>query len=232
MREVSRSNLASYLCWNTHMGNSDWTLCWSSSGQQVSHQRWILENVHHMCLHRVWLRLPTLALKSRDVTWSPKQGYQWPHKRACVRQNLKKKTDLASSLQSTARNKSVEAIVVSSTLRPQTVQIYFCFSIGGSRGGREGRTPPLGVQILSISCSFRENLACSRPPWRVHAPPSGKSWIRHCFPLVFIHVQRPSRFNKKKDVKTCKNIIMTFVISFKKQFTWNISIWCTMGFYG
>ena len=52
--------------------------------------------------------------------------------------------------------------------------------IGGSRGGREGRTPPLGVQILSISCSFRENLACSRPPWRVHAPPSGKSWIRHC----------------------------------------------------
>ena len=45
-------------------------------------------------------------------------------------------------------------------------------SIGGSRGGREGRTPPpLGVQILSISCSFRENLACSRPPWRVHAPP-------------------------------------------------------------
>ena len=31
--------------------------------------------------------------------------------------------------------------------------------------------PPLGVQILSISCSFRENLACSRPPWRVHAPP-------------------------------------------------------------
>ena len=43
--------------------------------------------------------------------------------------------------------------------------------IGGSRGGREGRTPPPGVQILSISCSFRENLACSRPPWRVHAPP-------------------------------------------------------------
>ena len=56
--------------------------------------------------------------------------------------------------------------------------------IGGSRGGREGRTPPPGVQILSISCSFRENLACSRPPWRVHAPPSGKSWIRHCLWIV------------------------------------------------
>ena len=52
-------------------------------------------------------------------------------------------------------------------------------SIGGSRGGVRDARPPLGVQILSISCSFRENLACSRPPWRVHAPPSGKSWIRH-----------------------------------------------------
>ena len=46
-------------------------------------------------------------------------------------------------------------------------------------GGVRDARPPLGVQILSISCSFRENLACSRPPWRVHAPPSGKSWIRH-----------------------------------------------------
>ena len=57
----------------------------------------------------------------------------------------------------------------------------FCSrGIGGSRGGVRDARPPLGVQILSISCSFRENLACSRPPWRVHAPPSGKSWIRHC----------------------------------------------------
>ena len=51
--------------------------------------------------------------------------------------------------------------------------------IGGSRGGVRDARPSLGVQILSISCSFQENLACSRPPWRVHAPPSGKSWIRH-----------------------------------------------------
>ena len=46
-------------------------------------------------------------------------------------------------------------------------------TIGGSRGGVRDARPPLGVQILSISCSFRENLACSRPPWRVHAPPGG-----------------------------------------------------------
>ena len=62
------------------------------------------------------------------------------------------------------------------------------YPIGGSRGGREGRTPPPGVQILSISCSFRENLACSRPPWRVHAPPSGKSWIRHCIRFIFVNL--------------------------------------------
>ena len=43
------------------------------------------------------------------------------------------------------------------------------------------RAPP-GVQILSILCSFWENLAISyvgAHPWRVGAPSSGKSWIRH-----------------------------------------------------
>ena len=35
---------------------------------------------------------PTLALKPRgDVTSNPKQGYQWPQKRTCVRQKLYKK---------------------------------------------------------------------------------------------------------------------------------------------
>ena len=32
---------------------------------------------------------PTLALKPRgDVTRSPKQGYQWPHKWTCVQQKF------------------------------------------------------------------------------------------------------------------------------------------------
>ena len=35
---------------------------------------------------------PTLALKPRgDVTRSPKQGYQWPHKWTCVQHKFKKK---------------------------------------------------------------------------------------------------------------------------------------------
>ena len=45
---------------------------------------------------------------------------------------------------------------------------------------------PPGIRILSISCSFWENLAKSyvgTPP-RVGAPSSGKSWIRHCNWLV------------------------------------------------
>ena len=29
-------------------------------------------------------------------------------------------------------------------------------TIGGSKGGHQGRVPPLGVQILSFSCSFRQ----------------------------------------------------------------------------
>ena len=40
---------------------------------------------------------------------------------------------------------------------------------------------PLGVQVLSISCIFWENLAnrmlALPPPWRVGAPTLGKSWI-------------------------------------------------------
>ena len=45
---------------------------------------------------------------------------------------------------------------------------------GGSKGGCEGYVPPR-AQILSISCSFWENLAKSY----VGAPSAGKSWIRH-----------------------------------------------------
>ena len=49
-------------------------------------------------------------------------------------------------------------------------QIFFS---GRSKGGREGRPP--GVQILSISCSFWENLAKSYvgAKWGVGTPPQG-----------------------------------------------------------
>ena len=53
------------------------------------------------------------------------------------------------------------------------------------RGGRGTCAAPQGAQILSISCSFWENLAKSYvgAPRGVGAPSSGKSWIRHCMAL-------------------------------------------------
>ena len=61
-------------------------------------------------------------------------------------------------------------------------------SVADLKGGGEGCTPVPGVQILSISCSFWENLPKSYVgalSWRVGAPSSGKSWIRHCQWLQF-----------------------------------------------
>ena len=50
-------------------------------------------------------------------------------------------------------------------------------------GVRDAPPAPRGVEILSISCSFGENLAKSYVgaplPWGVDARTSGKSWIRH-----------------------------------------------------
>ena len=48
---------------------------------------------------------------------------------------------------------------------------------GGSKGGA-GDARPLGAQILSISCSFWENLAKSyvgAPPWELAPPPRGNN---------------------------------------------------------
>ena len=45
-------------------------------------------------------------------------------------------------------------------------------------GGRQGR--PLGVQILSFSCSFRQKNLKSNSTFGSWRTPSGKSWIRHC----------------------------------------------------
>ena len=58
-------------------------------------------------------------------------------------------------------------------------------NIGGSRGGVRDARPPLGVQILSISCSFREKFGVFTPPLEGSRPPSGKSWIRHWLKFNF-----------------------------------------------
>ena len=64
------------------------------TGKGVTPEVNLRERISHMPPHSLNKAEPTLALKPRgDVTRSPKQGYQWPHKWTCVQQNffLKKK---------------------------------------------------------------------------------------------------------------------------------------------
>ena len=76
-------------------GEGDWLLCWLYTPANVSHQRWISGNVYHVCLRIVQIRQNPLWLwNPGDVTRSPKQGYQWPHKWTCVQQKFKKKNKI------------------------------------------------------------------------------------------------------------------------------------------
>ena len=52
------------------------------------------------------------------------------------------------------------------------------FSIGRSKGS-PGMCTPLGIQILSFSCSFWQKNYKIIPIWKL-AYPWGKSWIHHC----------------------------------------------------
>ena len=77
------------------------------------------------------------------------------------------------------------------------------FTIGGSKGGRQGRAPPLWVQILSFSCSFWENLGKIigwrpylggwRPPvWEILDPPLFTALISGVSPFfIFALISAP-----------------------------------------
>ena len=53
--------------------------------------------------------------------------------------------------------------------------------IGGSRGGREGRTPPpWASKFFRFHAVFGKIWRVHAPPGGFTPPPSGKSWIRHC----------------------------------------------------
>ena len=66
--------------------------CWPLYSQQVSHQRWI-SGIHGMQATKHASKGSTLALKPRgDVIRSPKQGYQWPHKKDSFPPKILKKT--------------------------------------------------------------------------------------------------------------------------------------------
>ena len=85
-RVSSPTNDCSQVC-----GRMTWLSCWLPRFRQVSHWRWIWGNVHHIHLHQVPIRLPTLALKPRrDVTRSPKRISLAPQKDMCPLKFFKK----------------------------------------------------------------------------------------------------------------------------------------------
>ena len=62
------------------------------TGRGVAPEVNLRERISHMPPQSSNTAEPTLALKPRgDITRSPKQGYQWPHKWTCVQQKFKKK---------------------------------------------------------------------------------------------------------------------------------------------
>ena len=77
----------------------DWLPCWLPRGQQVSHQRWI-SVICCVQARKHTSEGSTLALKPRgDITRSPKQGYQWPHKKdSCPPKNILKKKIYSSTM--------------------------------------------------------------------------------------------------------------------------------------
>ena len=85
-----------------------------------------------------------------------------------------------------------------------------CEPVADLRGAR-GTRAPMGVQILSISCSFWEILAKSYvgapPPGSWH-PSSGKSWIRHCEPLWEL-------FSPRNREKWVENPLLNFSVHAK-----------------
>ena len=62
---------------------------------------------------------------------------------------------------------------VGSTISVDATPLKTSLCIGGSKGGRQGRAPPPGVQILSFSCSFRQKVEKIIPLWEL-APPLRK----------------------------------------------------------
>ena len=96
--------------------------------------------------------------------------------------NFQKKNDCRFHFLSEVFHSSIEAFIkeLNISIMDKVYGENLVLTSGGSKGG--SRNAPPG-QILSISCSFWENLAKSYigAPLESWRPTSGKSWIRHCW---------------------------------------------------
>ena len=97
-------------------------------------------------------------------------------------------------------------------------------SSGGSKGGmRDAHLP--GVKVLSISCSFWANLTKSYvgAPWRVGAPTSGKSWIRHWWVLYLLSAAGYSGWASDNSNRSNKSCLFTTKINCSASRQWKKS---------
>ena len=103
---------------------------------------------------------------------------------------------------------------------------------GGSKGGAGDTHPPLLVQILSISCSFWENLAKSyvgAPPEELAPPPRGnpRSAAGACYFLTtlpatsdFFSLNIIVTLYERKTCDSYAGILVIFHINDEEQWIW------------
>ena len=76
------------------------------------------------CVEQMWIRLPNLVLKPRNVTRSPKQRHQWPTKRTYVLQNLKKVRVYAKSINITSIQEKLECTSIPLTAGNNCTKLF------------------------------------------------------------------------------------------------------------
>ena len=106
---------------------------------------------------------------------------------------------------------------------------YCFFSIGGSRGGREGRTPPPGRPNSFNFMQFSGKFGVFTPPLEGSRPPSGKSWIRHCSVMIssggsriFLRVGGLGAPTPKVGVLTCYFVIFYYLKPHENETIWTL----------
>ena len=89
-----------YLCWNMYMGKRPAAMLAAKRLAGATLEVNLRECISHIYLHQVRIRLPTLKPRG-DVTRSPIQGYQRPHKKHLCPPKILKKKKIAAQFGST-----------------------------------------------------------------------------------------------------------------------------------
>ena len=96
--------------------------------------------------------------------------------------------------------------------------------IGGSRGGREGRTPPPGRPNSFDFMQFSGKFGVFTPPLEGSRPPSGKSWIRHWeafIPIPWHHQWRIQDFPEGAPIPKV-GVLTYYFANFCRKTAWKL----------